>query len=79
MEPNTFLFAMAVGAVLGVVLGFMVSGEGYGWFFNSVAGALGASFGGQWLAQSMIDMGLYANVGVAAMASSAVTALVLRT
>jgi uncharacterized membrane protein YeaQ/YmgE (transglycosylase-associated protein family) len=79
MDPNSVLFALAAGAVLGIVLGFMVSGEGYGWFFNGLAGALGAAFGGQWLAHSAVDLGPFLNVGVAALVASSLTALVLRT
>lgn len=79
MDPNSVLFAIAAGAVLGAVVGFMVSGEGYGWFFNALAGAVGGAFGGQWLAVSALNMGPYVNVGIAACAASTVTALVLRT
>jgi len=79
MDPNTVLFALFAGALLGVVLGFMMSGEGYGWAFNAIAGALGGVFGSQWLTQSAMDMGPFVNIGVAALAASSLSALVLRT
>jgi len=79
MDPNSFLFALVAGAMLGVVVGFMSSGEGYGWFFNAVAGGLGAAFGGQWMATSAINMGPFVNIGIAALIASSATAAVLRT
>ena len=78
MDPNSIVFAIGAGALLGVVLGFMISGEGYGWFFNAIFGAVGAVGGGQWLASSGMDLGPYVNVALPACASSAVSALVLR-
>jgi len=79
MDPNAVLFAIFAGAVLGVLLGFMMTGEGYGWVFNAIAGATGAVFGGEWLTHSAIDMGQWVNVGVASLVASSLTAMVLKT
>lgn len=78
MDPNLFFAIIGMGAALGIFLGFMVSGEGYGWFFNAVAGAVGAYGGGLLLAHAGMDMGPLMNAGVAACAASSLTALVLR-
>ena len=78
MDPNSVLVAIFAGAMLGVLLGFMMSGEGYGWIFNAIAGATGAVFGGEWLAHSAIDMGPWINIGAASLVASSLTAMVLR-
>jgi len=78
MDPNSVLFVVAMGAMLGVVLGFLVSGEGYGWLLNAIAGAVGAVLGGQLLANSGVDLGPLVNSGIAAGVTSGLTALVLR-
>jgi uncharacterized membrane protein YeaQ/YmgE (transglycosylase-associated protein family) len=78
MDPNTVLAVMCGGAALGVLVGFMMSGEGYGWVFNAISGATGAVFGGEWLSHSAIDMGQWVNVGAAALVASSLTAMVLR-
>ena len=79
MDPNSVLFVTAMGAILGIVLGFMVSGEGYGWFFNAIAGAVGAIGGGHLMASTGADMGPMLDAGIAACAASGLSAMVLRT
>lgn len=79
MDPNTIFFVIFMGAVLGVVLGFMVTGEGYGWLFNAVAGGFGAVAGAQLLTGTGIDSGPIFNAGMMACASSGLTAMLLRT
>ena len=79
MDPNSLLFLLVMGTMLGVVLGFMVSGEGYGWFFNALAGGLGAVFGSQLIAHTGADMGPLVNGMFAACATAGVTSMVLRT
>jgi uncharacterized membrane protein YeaQ/YmgE (transglycosylase-associated protein family) len=78
LDPNSILFLLVAGTMLGALLGFMISAEGYGWFFNALAGGLGAVFGGQLLATTGADMGPILNAMAAAGASSTMTALVLR-
>lgn len=79
MDPNSVLFAVVAGGFVGTFLGFMVSGEGYGWFFNALAGSLGGVFGGQWIAATQADMGPIANAVIAAGIAASMTATVLRT
>ncbi len=79
MDPNSVMFALVAGAFVGTFLGFMLSGEGYGWCFNALSGALGGVFGSQWIAASQADMGPIANAVVAACIASSMTALVLKT
>ena len=79
MDPNSVLFVLAVGTFIGVFLGFMLSGEGYGWAFNALSGGLGAVFGSQWIAATSADMGPIANACVAACVAASVTSMVLRT
>lgn len=79
MDPNSLIFLLVMGTALGVVLGFMVSGEGYGWFFNALAGGIGAVFGSQLIASTSADMGPMINAMIAACAASGLTAMVLRT
>ena len=79
MDPNSVMFALVVGGFIGTFLGFMLSGEGYGWFFNALSGALGGIFGSQWIAATQADMGPIANVVVAACLAASTTAMVLRT
>ena len=79
MEPMVFFTLIAMGAAIGCVLGFVITGEGYGWAFNGVAGIVGAVGGSQIIANSHLDMGLYTNALVAAALASLATSLVLRT
>jgi len=79
MDPNSVLFALVVGGFVGTFLGFVISGEGYGWFFNTFSGALGGIFGSQWIAATQADMGPIANAVLAACIASSLTAMVLRT
>jgi uncharacterized membrane protein YeaQ/YmgE (transglycosylase-associated protein family) len=79
MDPNSVVFMFAVGAFVGCFLGFMISGEGYGWFFNALSGALGGVFGSQWISATQADMGPIANAVVAACIAASCTAMVLRT
>jgi len=79
MDPNSMLFVVFMGTVLGMVLGFLVTGEGYGWLFNAVAGGFGAIVGTQYLAHSGFDLGQIANAGVSACLTSGLTALLLKT
>jgi uncharacterized membrane protein YeaQ/YmgE (transglycosylase-associated protein family) len=79
MDPNSALFMFVVGGFIGTFLGFMISGEGYGWFFNAVSGSLGGVFGSQWIEATQADMGPIANAVVAACIASSVTAMILRT
>ena len=78
MDPNSILFLIAMGTLLGVLLGFMVSGEAYCWFFNALAGGIGAAFGSQLIAHTQVDMGPMTNALVAALATSGMTAMLLR-
>ncbi len=79
MDPNSVMFMLVVGAFVGSFLGFMISAESYGWFFNALSGALGGVFGSQWIEATSADMGPIANAVVAACLAASVTAMVLRT
>lgn len=78
MDPNTIFFVIFMGAVLGTVLGFLVTGEGYGWLFNAVAGGFGALAGALYLGHTGIDFGQMINAGTSACIASGLTAMLLR-
>ena len=79
MDPVVFFTLIALGAAIGCVLGYFVTGDGYGWAFNGVAGIVGAIGGSQIIASSSLDMGLMTNAVVAAVAASLASSMVLRT
>ena len=79
MDPNWLLILIAMGAATGVFLGFMLSGNGYGWLLNALAGGTGAIFGSHMLAHTAADMGPTINAMMIATALSTLTALLLRT
>lgn len=78
MDPNTVFMVMAAGSVLGVIFGFLLSGEGYGWVFNAAGGGVGALFGIHILAGSAVDLGPTLNGLMLAMVFTSATAMVLR-
>lgn len=79
MDPNSMVFMVVVGGAIGAVLGVILTGEGFGWLLNAIAGALGAVFGGHVLSLTQIDMGPIVNVMMAAAVVSIMTAMVLKT
>ena len=79
MDGNTLLILLAGGTFFGALIGILMCGDGYGWIFNSISGALGAVFGTQLLAATGADMGLWLNAVFATSICAATTAMVLRT
>ena len=78
MDPNSVLMIIAIGSMLGIFLGFMISAEGYGWMLNAISGGFGAMLGTNMLTHTQVDMGPMVNGMMLAIVFSSATAMVLK-